>query len=144
MDARDYPIYHYSIMNIILYIITLFVLSVLDIGWLYTMGAQYKVWLGHLFAPTVNFVPAIIFYLLYTAGVVYFVLLPALTRGGTMWGVFLSGALLGLLCYATYDLTNHATMLRWPLVVTVVDMIWGALLTGLASMITFVAYKKFF
>lgn len=112
------------------------------------MGAQYKAWLGHLFAPTVNFTPAVIFYLLYAFGIVYFVLTPALAKGLTTtqgaWGVFISGAIFGLLCYATYDLTNHATMLRWPLAVTIVDMIWGTLLTGLTSVIVFVLYKKFF
>ncbi|MCF7865378.1 MAG: DUF2177 family protein [Candidatus Pacebacteria bacterium] len=135
-------------MNTILYILTLFVLSIFDITWLYTMGAQYKVWLGHLFAPTVNFVPAVIFYLLYTLGVVYFVIAPAIAKGSTLsnglWGVLLSGLLFGLICYATYDLTNHATMLRWPTIVTIVDMIWGAVLTGLTSVIVFAIYKKFF
>ncbi len=131
-------------MNIILYAITLLALSVLDVAWLYTMGAQYKVWLGHLFAPTVNFIPAVIFYLLYGFGIVYFVLLPALTKGTSFWGVFVSGAVLGLLCYATYDLTNHATMLRWPAIVTVIDIAWGSLLTGTASVIAYAVYKNFF
>lgn len=135
-------------MNTVLYILTLFVLSIFDITWLYTMGAQYKIWLGHLFAPTVNFVPAVIFYLLYTLGVVYFVIAPAIAKGATIsngtWGVLVSGLLFGLICYATYDLTNHATMLRWPTIVTIVDMIWGAVLTGLTSVIVFVLYKKFF
>lgn len=135
-------------MNTILYILTLLVLSVFDVTWLYTMGAQYKAWLGHLFAPTANFTPAVIFYLLYAFGIVYFVLAPALAKGTTIasgaWTVFLSGAIFGLLCYATYDLTNHATMLRWPTIVTVVDIVWGTLLTGLTSVIVFVVYKKFF
>ena len=147
-DTPHHNSWYYNTMNTILYILTLLVLSVFDVTWLYTMGAQYKAWLGHLFAPTVNFTPAVIFYLLYAFGIVYFVLAPALAKGTTIasgaWTVFLSGAIFGLLCYATYDLTNHATMLRWPLVVTIVDMIWGTLLTGLTSVIVFVLYKKFF
>lgn len=131
-------------MNIILYILTLFVLSILDVTWLYAMGAQYKEWLGHLFAPKINLVPVVIFYALYTFGILYFVLFPAFTKGSAVYGVFISGALFGLFCYAAYDLTNHATMLRWPLAVTIIDMLWGALLTGLTSLIVFVIYKKFF
>ena len=135
-------------MNIILYILTLFILSIFDATWLYSTGAQYKVWLGHLFAPTVNFIPAIIFYLLYAFGIVYFVLAPAIAKGSSLadgfWGVLISGLLFGLICYATYDLTNNATMLRWPTIVTIIDMIWGATLTGLTSVIVFAIFKKFF
>ena len=134
-------------MNIILYILTLFVLLIFDATWLYSTGAQYKVWLGHLFSPTVNFIPAIIFYLLYAFGIVYFILAPAIAKGSSLadgiWGVLISGLLFGLICYATYDLTNNATMLRWPIIVTIIDMIWGTVLTGLTSVIVFAIFKKF-
>lgn len=122
-------------MNIITYIITLVVLVVLDSVWLFTMGGRYKEWLGHLFSPTVNFVPAVIFYFIYVFGLVYFVIAPGLKQGSSMWWFLLSGALFGLVAYATYDLTNHATMKDWPLVVTLLDIAWGSILTGVSSVI---------
>lgn len=122
-------------MNIITYITALVVLAVLDSVWLFSMGTKYKEWLGHLFSPTINFIPAIIFYFIYVFGLVYFVINPALKQGTSLWWVLLSGALLGLVAYSTYDLTNHATLKDWPLVVTLLDMAWGSILTGVSSVI---------
>ncbi len=118
-------------------------LAVLDSIWLTSTAGIYRTWLGHLFAPSFNFVPAVFFYLLYTAAVLYFVLSPALRLGSHMWTVFLSGAFFGLVAYATYDLTNHATLKSWPLQVTLIDMAWGAVLTGLASVIALSVYNYF-
>ncbi|MEN9622209.1 MAG: hypothetical protein RLZZ67_643 [Candidatus Parcubacteria bacterium] len=130
-------------MNTLLYIYTILSLAVIDAVWLFSTGAQYKKWLGHLFADTVNFVPAIIFYLIYTFGVVFFVVSPAVKNSTGLLTVLLSGAILGLVAYGTYDLTNHATMRDWPLVVTLLDMAWGALLTGTASVIAVSIYRYF-
>ncbi len=118
-------------------------LAVIDAVWLFSTGGLYKKWLGHLFAAQVNFIPAVIFYLLYTLGVVYFVLVPAVKNGSSVLALFVSGALFGLIAYATYDLTNHATMRDWPLVVTVLDMVWGMILTGTVSVIAVSLYKYF-
>lgn len=118
-------------------------LAVIDAVWLFSTGGLYKKWLGHLFAVQVNFIPAVIFYLLYTLGVVYFVLVPAVKNGSSVLALFVSGALFGLIAYATYDLTNHATMRDWPLVVTVLDMVWGMILTGTVSVIAVSLYKYF-
>lgn len=118
-------------------------LAALDAIWLFSTGAQYKKWLGHLFADKVNFVPAVIFYLIYTFGVVFFVVWPAIKGGASIPAVLLSGALFGLVAYATYDLTNHATMKDWPIVVTVLDMAWGAILTGAASVAAVVIHRYF-
>jgi uncharacterized membrane protein len=130
-------------MKILLYIYTILSLAVIDSVWLFSTGAQYKKWLGHLFAPSVNFVPAVIFYLIYTLGVVFFVVSPAVKNSTGLLTVFLSGAILGLVAYATYDLTNHATMRDWPLVVTLLDMAWGMILTGTASVIAVSIYRYF-
>jgi len=131
-------------MHIITYIITLVSLAIIDAGWLYITGSQYRVWLGHLFAQSFNFVPAIIFYLLYTAGVVFFAVSPAIKSGASLTSVFFVGALLGLFAYGTYDLTNNATMRDWPIIVTVIDMAWGALLTGGVSTFVVLVYRSFF
>lgn len=122
-------------MNIIIYTGTLVSLAALDSVWLYIMGARYKEWLSGLFAPSFNFTPAVFFYFIYAFGVSWFVVSPALKSGASLWQVFGIGALFGLVVYAAYDLTNHATLRDWPLTVTVVDMAWGAVLTGLASII---------
>ncbi len=118
-----------------MYFVTLVTLALIDSVWLFSMGAKYKSWLGHLFAPQFNFIPVIFFYLVYTFGLVYFVVMPAIKSGHSLFSIFLAGALLGLVAYATYDLTNHATLKDWPLMVTVVDMLWGAFLTGISSVI---------
>ena len=117
------------------YIITLITIAIIDSAWLFSMGSKYKTWLGHLFADSVNFIPAVIFYLIYTFGIIFFVVSPALKQGTSLLNIFLYGALFGLVAYATYDLTNHATLRDWPLHVTLLDMAWGALLTGATSVI---------
>lgn len=126
-----------------LYLYTLISLVVLDSGWLFSMGSHYQKWLATLFAPQVNFIPIIIFYPLYAFGIVYFVLLPAVRGDHSFLKVLVSGALLGLIAYAAYDLTNHATLRDWSLVVTIVDMAWGTVLTGLTSLIAYFLYKHF-
>ncbi len=123
-------------MNIMYYVATLVPLAILDVIWLFSMGGHYKSWLGHLFAPTVNFVPAVIFYLIYTAGITFFVVAPAIKSGHSFWVIFATGALFGLVAYATYDLTNHATLKDWPLIVTIIDMAWGAFLTGTGAVVS--------
>lgn len=105
----------------------------LDAAWLTAMGDRlYRPALGHLMAPGVDWVAAAAFYLLYLAGVVLFAVLPALAAGGPRTALW-RGAALGLLCYATYDLTNQATLRGWPWHVTLADLAWGAVATGLSS-----------
>ncbi len=115
------------------YIFILLPLAVIDAVWLSTMIGTYRTYLGHLFAEKANFIPVIIFYLIYTAGVYLFVVYPHLQA--SFIKVFLFGAAFGLVCYATYDLTNHATLKAWPTFITVTDMVWGSLLTGTTSVI---------
>ena len=130
-------------MTITLYFLTLIILSVCDSIWLFSMGANYKMWLGHIFAPTFTYTPAVIFYLFYAIGLVYFVIAPAIQNGTSLLSTFFIGAFLGLLAYAAYDLTNHATLQNWPLVVTVVDMAWGAFLSGITSTLVVYIYTAF-
>jgi uncharacterized membrane protein len=130
-------------MTTTLYLIALIIMGIIDSIWLFSMGAQYKVWLGHIFAPTFNFTPAVIFYLIYAFGLVYFVISPAVQSGQSYLQTFLIGSLLGLFAYATYDLTNHATLRDWPLMVTIIDMVWGAFLTGTVGTLTVLIYRSF-
>lgn len=120
-------------------------LVVLDLLWLgVIMAGFYKENLGHLMAENVNWFFAVIFYLLYVAGVFIFAVLPSV-RTGKLKRAATLGALLGFLAYGTYDLTNQATLEDWPFIVTLVDMIWGAFLTAVVASVGFLlvrAYNK--
>ena len=117
---------------------------ILDAIWLVTMAKRfYGQYIGHLMAEAPNFLPAVIFYAIYAMGVAYFVICPAIENAWGFPKVLFSGAFLGLLAYATYDLTNQATLRDWPTIVTVVDLAWGAILTSIVSSIAFVLTKHF-
>lgn len=116
----------------------------IDSVWLYLMSKRfYQVKIGHLMADKVNFIPAIFFYLLYVSALSFFVVIPAIKNNYMPINIFLIGAFLGLLAYGTYDLTNHSTLKDWPAIVTIVDLIWGALLTGTVSLIAYYITKYF-
>ena len=108
------------------------VFGALDALWLRWAGPNlYRPALGDLLAPSFRAGPAIAFYLLYVAAAVWFAVRPGIA-GGAYMGV-LNGALLGAIAYATYDLTNQATMKHWSLQVTLIDIAWGAAATALAT-----------
>ena len=116
------------------YIGALLAFLVLDGLWLgVLMSSTYKELLGTLMLAQPKWGPAIVFYLLYVLGVVFFVVLPALARGSARRAV-LSGALFGLVAYGTYDMTNWATLQGWSAQLALMDMAWGGLLTCLAAL----------
>jgi uncharacterized membrane protein len=113
-----------------LYLIALPIFFLVDMIWLGVIAKNfYKNQIGFLMKPDVNWTAAIIFYLLFLVGVVLFVIEPAVVKKDLMYSL-IRGALFGIITYATYDLTNLATLKDWPLKVVVVDMIWGAVLSG--------------
>ena len=115
----------------------------LDLLWLgVVMKDFYRANLGHLMGGTVVWGAAIVFYLVFAAGLLFFAVMPALASGSWVKAA-LFGAALGALCYATYDLTNHATLRDWPLMVTIVDIIWGAVLSGVVATVGYFAAKAF-
>ncbi len=125
-----------------LYAIALPVFFAIDMIWLGLVAKKfYAKYLGFIMSPTVNWAAAIIFYLLFIVGIVIFVITPALKQQSLLNAALL-GALFGLITYATYDLTNLATIKNWPLIVTVVDMIWCETLSTLISVITYLIAKK--
>jgi uncharacterized membrane protein len=106
---------------------------ILDSIWLsYTASRFYRPLLGDLLAPDFRLAPAIAFYFLYVAGIVFFAVMPALETGKVLTAA-LYGMALGLLAYGTYDLTNQATLRTWPVLITIVDLCWGAFLTSSAA-----------
>ena len=129
-------------MSIKLYFIALPVFFVIDMIWLVLVAKKfYQEQIGFLMRPDVNWPAAIIFYLLFIAGLVIFVISPAIEKNSLVHAL-LYGALFGLITYATYDLTNLATLKNWPLLVTVVDLIWGTVLASSISVITWLIAHK--
>lgn len=120
-----------------LYGIALPVFFAMDMLWIGVVAkAFYAKQIGSLLKPDVNWIAAILFYLLFITSLVIFVIAPAVQQGSWTRAV-LFGALFGLVCYATYDLTNLAVAKDWPLLITIVDLVWGALLAGSVSGITY-------
>ncbi|MEK1851822.1 MAG: DUF2177 family protein [Phyllobacterium sp.] len=119
------------------YLSTAIIFFVLDFIWLSMMATSfYRSRIPDIMASAVSYPPAILFYLLYVAGIVTFAVSPALETG--RWTTALIyGALFGFIAYATYDLTSQATLKQWSTVVTVVDMAWGTFASGLAATLSF-------
>ena len=130
--------------TVLLYLITLAAFFLIDMAWLGTVAKGfYRRHLGALMGPKVVWPAAILFYLLFVVGLLVFVVRPALAAGAPVQAL-LFGALFGLVAYATYDLTNLATIKDWPLIVTVVDLAWGACLGGLVSFVSALAGRRLF
>ena len=127
----------------IAYLATGLSFAVIDAAWLSRMGPTfYKSQLGEMMLARPRFDAAIAFYLIYIAGIVFFAVAPAFGHGGTGWKTALGyGAVLGFFAYATYDLTNRATLATWPWKLTLVDMAWGTFLTGAAATAGFLVTK---
>lgn len=114
----------------------------LDAIWLgVIMKPFYRKYLGYLMGEKFMILPAVAFYILYAFGIMYFVVKPALIEKSLTMAIT-RGTILGLLAYATYDLTNHATIAKWPGIVTVVDILWGVVVTALVSAIAYAFLSK--
>ena len=114
------------------YVATAVVFLILDAGWLGLVGPRlYKPEIGAILSDKVRLAPAIVFYLLYVAGLVWFCVAPNL--GGDWKRAALNGAVLGLVAYGAYDLTCAATMRVWSTKVTLADLAWGAFASAVAS-----------
>ena len=125
----------------IAYAAVLIVFGAIDAVWLSTMGpALYRPALGDILAPGLRIAPAIAFYLIYPIGVVVFAVLPAL-RAQTPLTAATLALLFGALAYATYDLTNYATLRNWTLQITVLDIGYGALASSIAATMAYFAVR---
>ncbi len=120
-----------------IYLVVFAAFFVIDMIWLGLVAKKfYRDQLGTLMRVGVNWPAAIIFYLMFIVGVVFFVVYPAVEKGSWFYALW-TGAFFGLICYSTYDLTNLATLKNWPLKVTIVDLIWGSTLSGVLGLIGF-------
>jgi uncharacterized membrane protein len=109
----------------------------IDAVWLGVISKNfYRTHLGNLLRDSFNMAPAIIFYLLYIVGLMVFVIVPAVNNGSIAQAAGL-GILFGLVAYATYDLSNFATLKNWPLTIVVADLLWGMFISGTVSVIAY-------
>jgi uncharacterized membrane protein len=102
----------------------------------------YREQTGNLMRASVNWYAGLGFYLLYIIGIILFVISPALKSGSWQYAL-IYGALFGLFCYATYDLTNLAVIKDWPLGLAFIDILWGTFLTGSVSVLSYFIIQKF-
>jgi uncharacterized membrane protein len=123
--------------TLIAYVATLIPLLGLDALWILVLAKKfYAEQLGFLFSKTVNLVPVAFFYPIYALGVLFLAVMPAISSASWIEALW-RGALLGLVAYGAYDLTNHATIANWPTTVTLVDIGWGMIVTALTSVIAY-------
>jgi len=128
----------------IAYIVSAVTFAVLDFGWLsFATNRFYKPIIGDLLAPKVAMAPAIAFYLIYIGGIVFLAIAPAL-KAGSASRAAVSAAVLGFVAYATYDLTNQATLRTWSIKLTLADMAWGTFATTVAALAGFWAARALF
>ena len=118
---------------LVAYLAASVVMAVLDLAWLnYAAKAFFEPGVGALLAEKTNNLAAVLFYVLYVAGIVLFAVTPAL-RGGGWTAALAMGAAAGFFAYMTYDLTNMATLKVWPAWLAVLDISWGTLVTAVAA-----------
>ena len=130
-------------MKLKLYLITFIAFLTIDSLWLGLVApAFYRSQIGFIMADQPNFLAAGLFYILFILGLVFFVVEPGV-REQTLTQTVLRGALFGLVTYATYDLTNLATLAGWPVLLTVVDLAWGTVLSSAVTLISVWVGKRF-
>ena len=128
--------------TLLVYLITVPIFFIIDLVWLGVIAKGfYQKHLGYLMRPQVNWAAAILFYLLFIIGIVLFAVRPALELQSPMRAL-VYGALFGFFAYATYDLTNLATVKDWPVIVTAIDLIWGTVLCGAVALGSYVISNK--
>lgn len=121
---------------IYIYLAAVPVFFIIDMVWLGFLGRGiYQKQIGYLLGD-VNWIAAIVFYLLYIVGILVFAVFPGI-EAGSFWKALSLGAFFGFMAYATYDLTNLAVVRDWPLTITIIDIIWGTFLTGSVAAITY-------
>lgn len=120
-----------------LYLVALLLFFAIDLVWLGVIAKSlYKEQIGFLMTDEIRWGAALLFYCLYLIGLVFFAIMPAFKQND--WSAaLLNGALFGLICYATYDLTNLATLKGWPIKIVIYDLLWGTFISAATSWICF-------
>lgn len=129
-------------MLVKLFFIALPVFFLIDMIWLGLVAKNfYRDQIGFLMKTDINWFAALSFYLIFIVGLVIFVIAPAMEKGSLANAIML-GAMFGFVTYATYDLTNLATIKDWPLLVTFIDLAWGAVLAASVSGLTYLIANR--
>lgn len=124
------------------FIITFIVFMTIDLIWLGVVAKNlYNKYLGYIMTKNINWMAAIIFYMIFVIGMLLFVIQPALAKDSVQY-LILYGMAYGFITYATYDLTNLATLKDWPLEITIIDLIWGTTLSTLTSYFSYLIINK--
>lgn len=119
---------------ILSYVLTLFVFLAVDLLWLGVLAKNlYRKYLGRFLSDQINWTAAIVFYFLFVLGIFIFAIYPAVAKESYLQAI-LFGGLFGFFTYATYDLTNLATLKGWPLQVVFIDVLWGTVLSAIVSL----------
>jgi len=125
------------------YLLTFIVFLMIDILWLGVIAKNtYQKYLSDFLSNQVNWTAAFIFYFIYVLGISIFAIYPSVNKG-SVYNAILMGALFGFFSYATYDLTNLATLKGWPLPIVFIDIIWGSFLSAAVSFSGFYIVKWF-
>lgn len=125
------------------YFLTALVFFAIDLLWLGLIAkGLYNKYLGSFLAEQVNWTAALIFYFLFIIGIFIFAILPAVEKNSLQYAL-IYGALFGFFTYATYDLTNLATLKNWPTTIVFIDMAWGAVLSGSVAIAGFFITRYF-
>ena len=120
-----------------LFLIAAVVMAVIDLFWLGIVARKmYQKYIGFLLAPKTNVPAAVLFYTIFIIGLVAFVIVPALDAPNQLQHAVTHGLLWGLCTYATYDLTNLATVKNWPVTLTVIDLVWGSFISAAVASVT--------
>jgi uncharacterized membrane protein len=128
---------------IISFFLTFAVFFAIDMAWLGFIAKDlYRKHLSQFLTDDVNWIAAIVFYILFVIGIFIFAIMPAVEKNSLNSAILL-GALFGFFTYATYDLTNLATLKNWPLTIVFIDIIWGSVLTGIVSTAGFYIVRYF-
>ena len=123
------------------YLVTFIVFFAIDLVWLGVIAKDlYRKHLGFLMADNVNWAAAIGFYMLFILGLIFFALDPALKKESLTYAI-LVGGFFGLVTYATYDMTNLATLKDWPVYITVIDIAWGTFLCSMTTAGSFIILR---
>lgn len=125
------------------YLVALPIFFAIDLLWLGVIAKNiYRNQIGFLLKENPNWTAAIIFYLLFIVGLVYFAVVPAIEKGSLLSALTV-GALFGFFTYMTYDMTNFATLKDWPFRIVLIDILWGIVLSASVSSLTYYFYNLF-
>jgi len=126
---------------LISYLLTFIVFLMIDMLWLGVIAKKiYQKYLSSFLTDNVNWTAAFIFYFIFVVGISIFVIYPSVNKG-SVYNTLLMGALFGFFTYATYDLTNLATLKGWPLPIVIIDIVWGSVLSAIVSLSGFYIVK---